>query len=151
MDRADNEPVKMTKKMILSQVARIFDPIGFAAMFVVQAKIGLQQLWQLGLEWDDEVPLALQDNWISLFQEMKELHNVSFERCLTAVNAVELTMLCLFADTSQDAFGACTYVHQKKDDDTYTIKFITTKSRVAPLKQLTIRTWSHKQSFSQAN
>ena len=82
----------MTKRMILSQVARIFDPIGFAAAFVIRAKIGLQKLWQLGLDWDDEVPLTVQDNWISLFQEMKELDTVSFERCLTVSNAVEPPM-----------------------------------------------------------
>ena len=48
VDRANEEPVKMTKRMILIQVTRIFDPIGFAAAFVIRAKIGLQQLWPIG-------------------------------------------------------------------------------------------------------
>jgi len=26
----------------------------------------------LGLDWDDKVPLAVQESWISLFQEIKE-------------------------------------------------------------------------------
>jgi len=60
----------MTKRMILSQVARIYDPIGFAAAFIIRAKIGLQKLWQLGLDWDDEVPVAVQDQWITLFKEI---------------------------------------------------------------------------------
>ena len=138
VDRAHDEPVKMTKRIILRQVAKIFDPIGFAAAFVIRAKISLQQLWQLGLDWDDEPPPTVQDNWTSLFQEMKELNKVSFERCLTATNAMQPPMLCVFADASQHAFGACAYVRQRKDDDTYEAKFIAAKSRVAPLKQLTI-------------
>ena len=139
--KLENKPShvqKMTKRMILSQVARIYDPIGFAAAFIVRAKIGMQRLWQLGLDWDDEVPLAVQETWISLFQEIKELDSVFFERCLTVVNAVEPPMLCVFADASQDALGACAYARQRKDDNTYAVKFIAAKSRVSPLKQLTI-------------
>ena len=35
---------RLTKRMILSQIARIFDPLGFAAAFIVKAKIGMQHL-----------------------------------------------------------------------------------------------------------
>ena len=129
---------KMTKRMILSQVARIYDPIGFAAAFIVRTKIGMQRLWQLGVDWDEEVPPPVLESWISLFQEIKELDSVSFERCLTVVNAVEPPMLCVFADASQDALGACAYARQRKDDNTYAVKFIAARSRVSPLKQLTI-------------
>ena len=138
LHNSQNHVQKMTKRMILSQVARIYDPIGFAAAFIVRTKIEMQRLWQLGLDWDDELPIAVQENWISLFQEIKELDSVSFDRCLTVVNAVEPPMLCVFADASQDALGACAYTRQRKDDNTYAVKFITAKSQVSPLKQLTI-------------
>ena len=44
---------RLTKRMILSQIARIFDPLGFAAAFIVKAKIGMQHLWQKGVDWDE--------------------------------------------------------------------------------------------------
>lgn len=69
---------------------------------------------------------------------MKELDSVSFERRLTVANAVERPILCVFADTSEEASGACAYVLQKKDDDTHAVKFFAAKKRVAPIKQLTI-------------
>ena len=53
-----------------------------------------------------------------------ELDNVSFGRSLSADNAVDPPMLCVFADASQDAFGACAYIRHRKDDDAFTIKFI---------------------------
>ena len=34
----------LTKRMVLSRIARIYDPIGFAAAFLIRAKIGMQQL-----------------------------------------------------------------------------------------------------------
>ena len=138
LENSPDHVQKMTKGGILSQVARIYDPIGFAAAFIVRTKIGMQRLWQLGLDGDDEVPLAVRESWISLFQEIKELDSVSFERCLIVVDAVEPPMLCVFADASQDALGACAYTRQRKDDNTYAVKFIAAKSRVSPLKQLTI-------------
>ena len=36
--------ITLTKRTVLSQIARIFDPVGFAAAFLVRAKIGMQRL-----------------------------------------------------------------------------------------------------------
>ena len=49
-------PLKLTKRMILSQIARMYDPVGFTAAFLIKAKIGLQHLWQKELDWDQELP-----------------------------------------------------------------------------------------------
>ena len=57
---------KITKRRILSQVARIYDPIGFAASFIIRAKIGMQELWKLGLNWDDELPCNVQEKMDSV-------------------------------------------------------------------------------------
>ena len=73
-----NHVQKMTKRMIVSQVTCIYNLNGFEATFIVRTKIEMQRLWQLGLDWDDKVPLAVQETWISLVQEIKELDNVSF-------------------------------------------------------------------------
>ena len=69
---------------------------------------------------------------------MKELENVSFEGCLLAGSGLEAPVLCVFADASQETFGTCASVRQKRNDDVYNVKFIAAKSRVPPLKQLTI-------------
>ena len=44
----------LTKRTALSQIARILIRAGFAAAFLVHAKIEMQRLWQQGLEWDQE-------------------------------------------------------------------------------------------------
>ena len=46
---------KLTKRIILSSIARIYDPIGIAAAFIVKAKISMQRLWQLGYGCDEEL------------------------------------------------------------------------------------------------
>ena len=86
-NQEEDVALKLTKRMVLSQVACIFDPMGFAAPFIIRAKIGIQRLWQKGIDWDT----ALEENdkleWIRLFEEMKNLKDVTFKRCLTPKNA----------------------------------------------------------------
>ena len=101
---------RMTKRNILSQIARIFDPLGFAAA----------------------------SGWMQLFAEMKELKDVTIERCLTPPNALGNPILCIFSDASVEAFGTCAYSRWPLGDGTFGVTFIAAKSRVAPLKQLTI-------------
>lgn len=137
-NRSVDREIKMTKRTLLSQVARFYDPIGFAAAFVIRAKIGLQELWQIGLNWDDELPCEVQEKWTRLFEEMKELDQIGFKRCLVSPETPESPTLCVFSDASQEAFGACAYIRQKTKQGTYEVNFIAAKSRVAPLKQLTI-------------
>ncbi|XP_074629594.1 uncharacterized protein LOC141887235 [Acropora palmata] len=129
---------KITKRRILSQVARIYDPIGFAASFIIRATFGMQELWQLSLKWDDELPCNVQQKWIQLFTKMKEVDGIGFTRCMVPPETDKLPSLCVFADASQEAFGACAYIRQKTEQNTYEVTFVAAKSRVAPLKQLTI-------------
>ena len=80
----------------------------------------------------------MQEFWTNLFNEALLLSQLGFERCLTPASAIEQPILCTFADASPEAFGACSYVRWKLEDGHFAVRFIAAKSRVAPLKQLTI-------------
>ena len=43
----------ITKRSVLKKT--VFDPLGLVSPFVVQAKIMLQELWNRGYDWDEEV------------------------------------------------------------------------------------------------
>ncbi|XP_068208316.1 uncharacterized protein [Palaemon carinicauda] len=44
-----------TKRNVLSVIARCFNPLGLISPFVMLAKILFQDIWRLGLNWDEEV------------------------------------------------------------------------------------------------
>lgn len=136
-DAGDQSAATLTKRMILSKVARIYDPIGLVSAFRIRAKIRIQHLWQLGIGWDQELQPAIQDQWTRLFQEMMKLNELSFPRGLFTIGANEDATLCIFSDASREAFGSCGYIRQRGENK-YEGKPIAAKSRVAPLKQLTI-------------
>ena len=46
----------VTKRSILSSIARIFDPMGWLSFIVISVKILLQSLWLLKVGWDDALP-----------------------------------------------------------------------------------------------
>ena len=105
--------IKLTKRLLRGQIARIYAPVGFAAAFLIRAKTGMQALWQTGVDWDQKPPPAIRYKWIKLFKEMKELSKITFQRSLRCANATEPPMLCVFSDASQDAFGTCAYIRQR--------------------------------------
>ena len=122
------EKVTLTKRKLLSEVAKIYDQIRLAAAFIIRANIGMQEIWQTGVDSDEEIPAAKKGQWIELFKEMKELDNVSFKRALLATDATEKPSLCLFSDASQEAFGACAYLRQKIENGRFDVEFIAAKS-----------------------
>jgi len=50
-----------TKRQVLSNVSRIFDPLGLLAPIVIQFEIIFQKLWLLNLDWDYPLPTKLAD------------------------------------------------------------------------------------------
>ncbi|XP_033115739.1 uncharacterized protein LOC117115955 [Anneissia japonica] len=70
---------------------------------------------------------------------MKKLNNVTFQRCLSPLDTVGLPMLVNFCDASEEAFGACAYLRwEVEGEPRYSTRFVAARSRVAPLKKLTI-------------
>ncbi|CAI6354413.1 unnamed protein product [Macrosiphum euphorbiae] len=69
------EPMKtisyLTKRELLSEIARNFDPCGWLAPLLVVAKLIMQQLWQERIAWKDHNPQHLFNAW--------KIHRTSFK------------------------------------------------------------------------
>ncbi|KAJ8946634.1 hypothetical protein NQ317_003844 [Molorchus minor] len=64
---------KVTKRTILSSIAQIFDPLGLVGPIIIKAKIIMQRLWQLRIEWDESVPMDLYTEWVRFRDQITSL------------------------------------------------------------------------------
>ena len=48
--------VELTKRQLVSDIAKTYDVLGWFSPVIVTAKILLQRLWEERLQWDDPVP-----------------------------------------------------------------------------------------------
>ncbi|XP_037804526.1 uncharacterized protein LOC119598900 [Penaeus monodon] len=139
-----NLPKILTKRMIQSQVAAIYDPLGLNVPFTLIPKVLMRETItnerNMGsvCGWDDAIPERLRDKWSNFFHEVFELENLSFARCVKPENALGKPMLVIYSDGSLLAYGACAYVRWELVDGHYESHLVMAKNRIAPIKQLTI-------------
>lgn len=126
-----------TKRTLLSAIAQIYDPIGMLTPLVFWAKALMQYVWSLGLDWDASLPSIVEEKWIQFIKELPEIENLRIPRYLCLANAVNI-QLHGFSDASEAGFAACVYLRVEDQDFNTTIRLLIAKSKVAPLKRMTI-------------
>ncbi|GFW20247.1 integrase catalytic domain-containing protein [Trichonephila clavipes] len=129
-----------SKRFILSVVGRIFDPIGILGPFVIKLKCLLQELWTLGVEWDSELPPKLRHKWQQWSSEAEGLTEIKIPRFYLGNIDQEISKceIHCFSDASKSAYGTILYLRFVTCNNEIETSFICSKSRVAPLKSLTL-------------
>lgn len=78
------EPIQFretwTKRNILSEIAKIFDPIGLSGPTILHAKIIMQNVWRCSLQWDESVPQTIHSEWATFVKELRMLNQFAVER-----------------------------------------------------------------------
>lgn len=131
------EDVKITKRYILSQIAKLFDPLGLISPVIVLAKVIMQNLWASSLGWDDSVIGELLIEWKLFHVSLMKLNDIQIPRCVV-IDGVDLVEIHGFSDASFKAYGACIYLRCVRKDGTISVKLLCGKSRIAPLRGSTI-------------
>ncbi|GFV36985.1 integrase catalytic domain-containing protein [Trichonephila clavipes] len=126
-----------TKRDVLSTIARIYDPLGLLGPVVAKAKIFLQKLWMLKIDWTDLLPDRINREWRQFVESLQVVNDININRCIV-VEQPEVIELHGFSDASQSAYGAVVYCKSITSDGKMLVHLIASKSRVAPTKQTTI-------------
>ncbi|GFV52954.1 uncharacterized protein TNCV_2876221 [Trichonephila clavipes] len=126
-----------TKTDVLSTIAKIFDLVGLMAPVISKAKIFLQRLCRSKLEWNDLLPAEEYREWQQFLVSLENINNIEIPRRIL-VTFPEVTEIHGFADASERCYGAAVYCKSKNLKSETLVQLITSKSRVAPIKSLTI-------------
>lgn len=129
---------KPTKRELLSAIMSVYDPFGFLCEFMLPVKILLQELWRIGIQWDDVVPETIDKKWQTWLRDVPSLSRIRIPRCYSPhMLSATYIELHVFADASEEAFSAVAYWRIQHGSD-YDVSFIAGKTRCAPLKILSI-------------
>ncbi|GBM03663.1 hypothetical protein AVEN_134897-1 [Araneus ventricosus] len=126
-----------TKRHVLRIISQIFDPCGLISPFVITVKILMQELWEKGLKWDEQLPSGLEEKWRTWCSELAHVDNLQIERKLFSNAGMSEISLHVFCDASPKAYGAVAYFRYITEGRVK-VSFIISKSKVAPLKTLTL-------------
>lgn len=124
-----------TKRSVLKLLASIYDPVGFISPCTFVAKCIMQDLWKLGLGWDDNLPLPLQNKWGKFINELPSLADLRIERHLLIPNFSDMQLIG-FCDASSRGYAACVYLRSVDGNGKVKVRLICSKSKVAPLKPI---------------
>ncbi|XP_011859715.1 PREDICTED: uncharacterized protein LOC105557156 [Vollenhovia emeryi] len=127
-----------TKRSMLSSIAQIFDPLGLVGPVIVTAKIMIQKLWKLQIDWDESLPSEIYTEWINYVMKIQELNEFKVQRKAFVYGKDVQFELHGFCDASERAYGACIYVRSIDSHGGIQMHLLCSKSRVAPVRVITI-------------
>ena len=118
-------------------IARIYDPLGLLTPVIIRAKILLQRVWVLKIDWDESLPADFHSVWNRYYIQLPLLNDIRYPRKTVIRSAMNIE-LHGFCDASEREYGACMYLRSINSHGHIQTRLLTARSKVAPLKSQTI-------------
>ncbi|XP_073963144.1 uncharacterized protein [Choristoneura fumiferana] len=132
-------PDVITKRNILADIQRLFDPLGWISPALLPAKRIIQKLWLLNVGWDEQVNTTIREEWLNIRRDLHEIKNIKLDRWLnTTQDSLERVTIHGYCDASNYAYGAVAYLRVQTPDGEYKTFLLAAKTRVAPVKPMTV-------------
>ncbi|XP_070526948.1 uncharacterized protein [Cardiocondyla obscurior] len=125
-----------TKREILSETTRLFDPLGWLGPVIVRAKILLQSFWLQKIDWDQPLLIKDQETWKIFRKELREIEEISLPRWIYTFSTDCIIELHGFSDASEKAYAAVVYIRVttiENNDFKSRIALLQAKTKVAPV------------------
>ena len=118
----------LTKRILLSNIARIFDPIGFLNPITIHGRLLVQEAMECSYVWDAKLPSEFEVKWTEIIKLLKEALIIPIPRWI-GMDPLSRLSLHTFTDSSDKALGAVVYLVSPKSR-----VFISSKAKVCPIK-----------------
>ncbi|XP_044754989.1 uncharacterized protein LOC123317724 [Coccinella septempunctata] len=127
----------ITKRTVLSQMAKIFDPLGWLTPVTFYAKIFFRQLCLLHLEWDQPLSNEVQRPWLQFQSQLPTLSELHIPRFIPDVSS-STHRLVGFCDASESGYAAVVYLRTFASSGHCQVSLLAAKSKIAPCKAITL-------------
>lgn len=96
---------------------------------MTKAKIFLQRLWRLQIDWGEALSKAKLDNWLPFQELLRAMNDVSVVRHTILTNSSLQIKICGFAGASEKAYGVALYVVSSNSSGEQSSQLLCSKSR----------------------
>ena len=125
-------PRRWTLRGMVATVARLYDPLGLVAPFLMAGRAIIQVIWMSGRQWDDpldETTSAKCDRWVDC---ARELIDVRVPRMVFPASVVDRAggKLVLFSDACRVGYAAAAYYVRDGGS-----RLVAARTRVAPTRK----------------
>ncbi|XP_025997894.2 uncharacterized protein LOC113006176 [Solenopsis invicta] len=133
--RKINHVERFTKRMVVAEIAKMFDPLGVIGPVTLFAKRIMQDLWKSKIGWDEHIPPSIQSTWTEFMSQLEIINDLPINRAVVIPehNDIQIHGFC---DASKVGYGACLYIRSKNQNDRVHCRLLCVKNRVAPLKSV---------------
>ncbi|XP_075150761.1 uncharacterized protein LOC142224870 [Haematobia irritans] len=132
-----SQRTQYTKRQVLADIAKIFDPAGWLAPIVVVAKIFMRKVWLSGVNWDESISSDCLRDWMKFRESYSKVDSIQLPRWVSYSPTCQIEFHA-FCDASEDAYATAIYVRVHLDNDLIIVNLLTSKSRVSPVKTISI-------------
>ena len=134
----DDKKEPNNRRGVLSSIATIYDPLGFASPLMLPAREINQELCRLKVDWNSELPRELSMRWKKWKEDLVNLRSYEMPRCLKpkGFGQIEQIELHHFADASQEhGYGTVSYLRFVNEKGEIHVSLVMGKSKVKPLNK----------------
>ncbi|KAJ8720880.1 hypothetical protein PYW08_006345 [Mythimna loreyi] len=123
----------VTKRSLLSDISKIFDPLGWLSPITTKLKLLFQAVWQQQLNWDDQVPEEMVKQWSLMTEDLQHINEFKLPRWLQCHRKGTIK-LHGFCDASSKAFACVIYcIYENEDTNQISkVSLVTGKARLVP-------------------
>jgi hypothetical protein len=120
-----------TKRSLVSQCAKVFDPLGLATPITAKLKLDLHEVSDLKVQWDDALPARLVQTWVGNLEIIKELKLCIFPRTIIPPDAKNTDIhLIVSADASLNITVAALHTRVERTNGDFHCTLLAAKSKL---------------------
>ncbi|XP_037931077.1 uncharacterized protein LOC119665894 [Teleopsis dalmanni] len=90
------------------------------------------------MDWDEKLPTELHKQWLEFRNNLTKVNCLQISRHIFKGEVPANIQLHIFTDASEKAYGAAAYLRSKLQNGQIIVRLLCAKSRVSPLKRLTL-------------
>ena len=123
--------VTITKREVLSFVAKIYDPLGLITPVSFHGRVFLQSLWKHKLSWDEHLPQSLCQEFRKLTRTLQHLSLIKIPRFIATCEHDMVFEVLVFCDASIKSYATTVYLRVITGCGTF-VNLVFSKMRLAP-------------------